>query len=218
MADEPGSILPRVPGSTPRLAIYIPSYSNEPRQDFTYVIEVARVADHLGVDRVSLPDHVVFGEHLEDFGRPEVGGRRGGKQPTGPNGSFLEPLVLLGLLAGATRQIRLGTAVLLAPLRQPIVLAKQAATVDVLSSGRLDLGVGIGWQKDEYQAAGVDWTARGRLLDHCLEICRLLWTVERASHHSNLRNFENIHQMPKPIQECGVPIWVGGAVMGPFGG
>lgn len=215
MADKPTSTFPTVPGSTPRLAIYIPSYSNESRKDFTYLLEVARVADRLGVDRVSLPEHVVFGEQLEDFARPEVGGRRGGKQPTGPDGSFLEPLVLLGLLAGVTGRIRLGTAVLLAALRQPIVLAKQAATVDVLSSGRLDLGVGIGWQRDEYQAAGVDWTIRGRLLDHCLEICRLLWTVERASHHSELLDFENIHQMPKPNQESGVPIWVGGAVIQP---
>ena len=76
--------------------------------------------------------------------------------------------------ASPTR-VRLGTNILLAALRRPVVLAKTAATLDVLSGGRLDLGVGVGWQREEYEAAGLDFDGRGRLLDHTLEVCQTLW-------------------------------------------
>ena len=86
----------------------------------------------------------------------------------------------LAVIAGATTTVRLATGVLLAALRRPAVLAKTAATLDVLSGGRLDLGVGIGWQREEYEAAGLDFAVAGRLLDHTLEVCQLLWTEQRA--------------------------------------
>jgi probable F420-dependent oxidoreductase len=121
-------------------------------------------------------------------------------------------MTLLSVVAGATRRVRLGTNVLLAALRRPVVLAKAAATLDVLSGGRLDLGVGVGWQREEYEAAGLDFAGRGRLLDETLTICRALWTEQRARHESDHLSFEGIHMMPKPRQPGGVPIWVSGTV------
>jgi len=87
-----------------------------------------------------------------------------------------------------------------------------AATVDVLSHGRLDLGVGVGWQRAEYEAAGLSFEDRGRLLDHTLEVCQTLWTSDAASYEGPALSFDAIHQMPKPLQPGGVPIWVSGTV------
>jgi len=82
----------------------------------------------------------------------------------------------------------------------------------VLSGGRLDLGVGVGWQREEYEAAGLDFDQRGRLLDHTLEVCRLLWTDGAARYQSPELDFDRIHMMPKPLQPDGVPIWVSGRI------
>ncbi len=170
-------------------------------------------ADRAGVDRVVLSgEHVVLGEHMENYSRPELGGRVGGQQPTGTDGHFLEPMTTMSFLAGMTTRIRFTNSILLAALRRPIVLAKSAATLDVLSGGRLDLGVGIGWQREEYVAAGLDFQARGRLLDQTLEICQRLWREPRASYDSPELSFEGIHMMPKPLQAGGVPIWVSGTI------
>ena len=162
------------------------------------------------MDRVLVSDHVVFGENMEAYGRPEFGGVVGGKQPTGPDGHWLEALTTLAVVCGMTSRVRLGTNILIAALRRPVVLAKSAATLDVLSGGRLDLGVGIGWQREEYEAAGLDFGARGRQLDLTLEVCQTLWRESRAGVDVPGLSFDAIHMMPKPLQPDGVPIWVSG--------
>ena len=88
------------------------------------VLERGRLLDEAGIDKLVVSDHVVFGERLEEYGRPEVGGQAGGKQPTGPDGHWLEPLTTLAILAGMTERIRLGTNILIAALRRPVVLAQ----------------------------------------------------------------------------------------------
>jgi probable F420-dependent oxidoreductase len=176
------------------------------------LLHQAEALDRAGFDRLVIADHVVFGEHLEEYGRPEIGGQAGGKQPTGPDGHWLEPLTTLSVIAGRTTRIRLGTGILIAALRRPVVLAKMAATLDVLSSGRLDLGVGVGWQREEYEAAGLSFAGRGKLLDESLRICRLLWTETASRYESDTLTFNAIHMMPKPRQAGGVPIWVSGTV------
>ena len=193
-----------------RLSVSLPTYAAEAPGDWNHVFDVARAADEAGIDRVVVSDHVVFGENLEAYGEPETGGVEGGRQPTGPDGHWLEPVTVLTAVAAQTTRVRLGTYILLAALRRPVVLAKQLATLDVLSHGRVDLGVGIGWQREEYEAAGLDFTARGRLLDHSLEVCQTLWREQRASLASPELRFEAIHSMPKPVQAGGVPIWVSG--------
>jgi probable F420-dependent oxidoreductase len=194
----------------PQLSIMLRTYAAEDPGTWQPVLDVARAADAAGVDRVVVSDHVVFGEHLEAYGRPETGGVEGGKQPTGPDGHWLEPLTALSVLCGMTSRVRLGTNILIAALRRPVVLAKAAATLDVLSGGRLDLGVGIGWQREEYEAAGLDFGARGQQLDLTLEVCQTLWRQPRAKVDLPGLAFDGIHLMPKPRQRGGVPIWVSG--------
>jgi probable F420-dependent oxidoreductase len=172
----------------------------------------AEALEAAGVDRLVVSDHVAFGEQLEAYGDPSVGGVAGGSQPTGPDGHWLEPLTVLASVAARTTTIRLATGIVLAGLRRPVVLAKTAASLDVLSDGRLDLGVGVGWQREEYEAAGLDFAERGRILDETLAVCRTLWTEQRASYRSPSLAFDGIHQMPKPRQHGGVPIWVSGTV------
>jgi probable F420-dependent oxidoreductase len=195
-----------------QLSVGLSTRSAEDPGSWNRLLRHAEVFDRAGVDRLAIPDHVIFGEQIEEYGRPEIGGRSGGRLPYGPDGHFLEPLTTLAVLAGLTSHIRLGTRVFLAALRRPVVLAKSLATLDVLSGGRLDLGVGVGWQRQEYEAAGLDFDARGRQLDHTLEVCQVLWRDVRAEYHSSELHFEAIHMMPKPLQPGGIPIWVSGTV------
>jgi alkanesulfonate monooxygenase SsuD/methylene tetrahydromethanopterin reductase-like flavin-dependent oxidoreductase (luciferase family) len=185
------------------LSVHLRSFEAADPGDWRHVVAAAQVLDQAGVDRLLIPDHVAFGERLDEYGRPELGGQAGGVQPTGPDGCWLEPLTTLSVIAGATTRVRLGTQILLAALRRPVVLAKSAATLDVLSGGRLDLGVGVGWQREEYEAAGLEFQDRGRLLEHSLEVCQLLWQEPRASYNSPELQFEAIHAMPKPTQAGG---------------
>lgn len=189
-----------------QLSITLRNFSAEDPGSWAPLLAVAEAADRAGVDRLVVVDHVVFGEALDDYGRSELGGQDGGKQPTGPDGHWLEPLTLLSVVAGRTTRIRLATGILVAALRRPVVLAKTLATLDVLSGGRVDLGVGVGWQRAEYDAAGLPFAERGRLLDESLELCRRLWREPVV----DLPGAGPIHQMPKPLQPGGVPIWVSG--------
>src|SRR5580698_4900488 len=196
----------------PQISTGLKTFSRRSSQDWSYLAEFARAADISGVDRLVMSDHVVFGENLAAYDDPAKGGSRGGRQPTGPDGSWLDPIATIAHLTAVTTRVRFGTNILLAALRRPVVLAKMAATVDVLSHGRLDLGVGVGWQRAEYEAAGLSFEARGRLLDDTLEVCQTLWTSGAASYGSPGLSFDSIHQMPKPLQPGGVPIWVSGTV------
>ena len=197
---------------TPALSLGLRNFSAEDPGTWQALLDLTRTADEVGVDRLVVSDHVVFGERLDEYGRPEVGGSRGGKQPTGPDGHWLDPLTLLTFVAGMTTNVRLATGILIAALRRPIVLAKMASTLDVLSNGRLDLGVGVGWQREEYVAAGLSFEGRGRLLDHTLEVCEAAWRDTDISYQSDELQFDHIHQMPKPLQAGGVPIWVSGTL------
>ena len=197
----------------PQLSISLRSFAvDAPTDGWGSLVGAARAADAAGIDRVVVSDHVVMGERLEAYADPARGGRRGGRQPTGPDGHWLDPLAVLAHLAAVTERVRLGTSILVAALRRPVVLAGQCSTIDVLSGGRLDLGVGVGWQAEEYEAAGLDFARRGRLLDHTLEVCTTLWTETVADLESPELRFERIHQMPKPLAPGGVPIWVSGTV------
>jgi probable F420-dependent oxidoreductase len=196
----------------PQLSMALVNWTAEVPPDWSFLVERAKAAEEAGIDRIVVSDHIVFGEDLDAYGKPELGGMVGGRQPTGPDGCWLEPLTSLSVIAGATTRVRLCTGVLLAALRRPAVLAKTAATLDVLSGGRLDLGVGVGWQREEYEAAGLDFERRGQLLDHTLAVCERLWNEPRAAYKSDDLEFEAIHMMPKPARPGGVPIWVSGTL------
>jgi probable F420-dependent oxidoreductase len=161
--------------------------------DFAPVIDLAALAERKGVDEISITDHVVMGEatHKYPYGR----------FPTAPDYSWFEPLTFLACVAGATRQIRLGTGVVIAPLRPAALLAKQVATLDALSHGRVDLGVGVGWQEEEYIACAVPFASRYRMLDEQMRACRLLWTEAPATFRGEFVNFERIYCKPFPAQQ-----------------
>ncbi len=198
---------------TPALSIHLANFAaTAPAAGWHHLIDRAKAADEAGVDRLSVSDHVVFGEDLEAYGRAETGGMAGGKQPTGPDGQWLEPLTVLSVIAGATERVRLQTGVLLAALRRPVVLAKAAATLDVMSDGRLDLGVGVGWQREEYEAAGLSYAGRGALLDHTLEVLQTLWRDLPARFESERLSFEKIYCVPQPVDPGGVPLWISGTL------
>ena len=177
-----------------------------------YLFEQARAADAAGIDRLAVSDHVILGENLEKYADPKLGGIEGGQQPTGSDGHWLDPIVVLSMWAALTTHTRLMTGILIAGIRRPASLAKALSTLDVLSEGRLDIGVGVGWQREEYEANGVPYAHRGARLDETLEICQTLWRESAAAHHSEEVNFEKIHLNPKPLQPGGVPLWVSGTL------
>ena len=202
----------RAPIGTPQISVQLRTFAQDDPGDWTFLLDQARAADAAGIDRMVVSDHVAYGENLEAYGDPKRGGSAGGKQPTDADGNWLEPLTFLSAVGALTSRMRLGTAILIAPLRRPVVLAKTLATLDVLTDGRIDLGIGVGWQEEEYIAAGLDYDGRGRLLDHTIEVCRELWGERVANYSSPELTFERIHQMPKPRQAGGIPIWVSGTV------
>jgi probable F420-dependent oxidoreductase len=185
----------------PTITLGLANFAPAP-QDGGGLLTRARLADVAGVDRIIVVDHVVMGEHNEAYD--------GGRFPTGPDGQWLEPMTTMAVIAGMTTNVRMSTGIILAGLRRPVVFAKSAATLDVLSGGRLDLGVGVGWQKEEYEAAGLDFAERGRLLDQTLELCRRFWTESPVDYRSNGLAFERIWCEPKPLQPGGVPLWISG--------
>lgn len=198
---------------TPQFGIRVITREADDPARWRQVMDQARAAEGAGADRVIVSgEHVVFGEHLEAYGRPELGGRPGGKLDIGPEGSFPDPVVAMAALCAVTERVRIMNSLMLAALRRPIVLAKAVATLDALSGGRIDLCVGVGWQREEYGAAGLSFERRGLLLDHTLEVCQTLWQQSRASYSSPELSFEAIHMRPKPIQPDGVPLWISGTV------
>ena len=157
-----------------------------------------------GVDRVVVVDHVVMGPNTDAY--------NWGKFPTPPDAPWLEPMTVLAAMAAATTRVRLATGILIAPLRPAVLLAKQAATLDVLSQGRLDLGVGTGWQREEYDAEGLDFAARGQLLTDTLAACKALWRDTPAAIDTPSLSFTDVYCDPKPRQPDGVPLWIAGTL------
>ena len=124
--------------------------------------------------------------------------------------TWLEPVAMLAALAGVTRTIRLGTMVLVLPLRNPAYFAKEWATLDLLSGGRTILGVGVGWHEEEFRLMGVPHRERGRRMDEMLEAVTALWTGDNVTYHGAYYRFENLTIDPKPVQKPHPPIWIGG--------
>jgi probable F420-dependent oxidoreductase len=167
-------------------------------------IDLAERAERAGIDRLVAVDHVVMGDHIDAYD--------GGRFPTGPEGSWIEPLTLLAVLAGRTHSIRLSTGILIAGLRPAALLAKTVATLDVASGGRIDLGVGAGWQREEYEAMGLDFATRGKRLDDTLGACEVLWRDAPATFTSTTVSFGPTWCSPMPIQADGVPLWIAGRI------
>jgi len=167
-------------------------------------VDLGRAAEDAGIDRVVVVDHVVMGPHTENY--------VWGKFPVPSDAPWLEPLTMLTAIAAVTTRVRLATGILIAPLRPAAFLAKQVATLDQVSEGRVDLGVGTGWQREEYDAQGLNFEQRGQLLDDTLAACRVLWRDTPAALETPTLSFHDIYCEPKPVQAGGVPIWIAGTL------
>lgn len=169
-----------------------------------YFVDVAVEADRLGFESVWLAEHLVF--PLAMRGRLVPGEDH---PPVPPSTPVFDAAAYLSFLAARTEQIRFGTYVYLLGLRHPFVSARAFATLDVVSGGRAEVGVGAGWLLNEWEAAGLDPAERGRRLDEAIDVCRLLWADEVVDFHGEFFDFEPVMFEPKPLQQP-LPLLVGG--------
>lgn len=150
-------------------------------------LELLQEAERLGLDSVWISEH----HFLDDGYCPSV-------------------LTAAAAVAARTTRIRIGTAVLLLPLHNPVRIAEDAAVVDLISGGRLDVGVGVGYRSAEFRGLGADKRKRGKLLDEGIEILRLAWTEDSFSFHGECFHYDEVMVTPKPLQQPHPPIWIGG--------
>jgi probable F420-dependent oxidoreductase len=168
-------------------------------------LPVALEAERLGFESVWLPEHLVF--PLEMRGSPQPGETHPPVPPTTP---VFDAFAYLAFLAGRTARLRLGTHVYLLGLRHPFVSARAVQTLDWVSGGRAEVGIGAGWLESEWRAAGLDFRTRGRRLDEALAVCKRLWTEAAVAHRGDCFAFEAVAFEPKPVQRPWPPIHVGG--------
>jgi probable F420-dependent oxidoreductase len=159
--------------------------------------QAARAAEAAGFDSVWAGEHVVLPD-------PQVP-----PSPMPPQDPALDPLLALAWAAAHTATIRLATGIVILPQRNPVVLAKQAATLDVLSGGRLSLGIGAGYLEPEFRAVGANFAERGAVTDEFLDAMRSLWYDERPAYHGRFADFDGIDAHPRPVQQP-IPLIVGG--------
>ena len=166
---------------------------------------LGRIAEESGFESVWTVEHVVVPAGYES----QYPYSPTGKMPGTEDNPIPDPLIWLTWVAAHTTRLRLATGILILPQRNPVVLAKEVATLDVLSGGRVDLGVGIGWLREEFDAIGVDFDARGPITDEYVGALRALWTQDEPTFAGQWTNFEKAKCYPKPAQ-ANVPIVVGG--------
>ena len=160
--------------------------------------KVAVGAEQIGVESLWTAEHVVLPDPRE------------APSPADPETPFLHPSTLLAYIANVTEEIKLGTGITLIAQRNPVVLAKEMGSLDVISSGRLLLGIGAGYLHQEFAALGVDFSSRGAKTDESIEIIRALWNQTNPEYQGKFIQFKNIQAQPRPIQAGGPPIIIGG--------
>jgi probable F420-dependent oxidoreductase len=180
-------------------------FGNNTFPDGAGAARLARLAEAAGFDSVFAVDHVVLPDAYDSTYPYAAGGRLPGNQFS----AMPDPLIWMAFAAAATTRLRLMTGVIILPLRNPLVLAKQVATLDRMSGGRIELGIGVGWLREEFEALGVPFAARGRRADDYLAAMRALWRDESASHAGEFVRFHGVSCSPRPVAGA-VPIIVGG--------
>lgn len=163
------------------------------------IADFATAIENAGFDLILGYDHVLGVDPAD----PDFDG------PYDNNDPFHEPFTLFGFLAGYTESVTLGTGILILPQRQTALVAKQAAEVDILSDGRLRLGVGVGWNEREYEALGMDFGNRGRRIEEQVEVLRRLWTEDAVSVDGRWHALDGVGINPLPVQQP-IPVWMGG--------
>ncbi|MDA1128406.1 MAG: TIGR03619 family F420-dependent LLM class oxidoreductase [Chloroflexi bacterium] len=168
---------------------------------------IARRGEELGFDALLTGDHILVPRNISSV-YPYT---EGGEFPGSSTGESMEQITLLSYIAGQTSKIRLVTSVLIVPHRNPLIAAKSLATLDVLSGGRLVVGVGVGWMREEFEALGLPpFEERGAVTDEYIRAFKVLWTEDDPSFDGKYISFDDISFLPKPVQKPHPPIWVGG--------
>jgi len=165
------------------------------------LLELAKHADALGYTGVVLPDHVAMPERSESsypYSNYEL-------DPTSP---FLDPWPAIAAMASVTSRLRFSTYVYILPMRDPFSVAKSVATVSILSQGRVALGLGVGWLREEVEILGFDFAGRGKRADEMIQVLRALWSSGSAELHGEHFDFPRVHAQPLPDQP--IPLYVGG--------
>lgn len=202
--------------SGPRLVLVLSeNWTIVSPRDLPALVEMAVVAEDAGFDVVMVSEHVVLGPSAGADGvmaNPRAYAMPGNQEPAMP---WPSSIVLLSAIAAATTRIRLGAVALLAPLRHPLLLAKELATLDLLSEGRLVVQPTVSWHRDEYEALGVPFERRGRLLDEHLAAWRALWRDSPAAFAGEHYAFEDVWLEPKPWHADGPRLWFGGESVHP---
>ncbi len=168
-------------------------------------VEIALAAERLGFESVWMPEHLVF--PVEMAGSPHPGDDH---PPVPPSTPVFDAFGWLCALAARTERIRLGTGVYLLGLRHPFVAARAIQTLDVVSEGRAEIGIGAGWLRSEWTAVGLEPRTRGRRLDEALAVCKRLWTEEVVEHHGEFYDFGPVAFEPKPVRRPWPPLHCGG--------
>jgi len=187
-----------------RVGLHTLGIGNGARPDV--IRAVARAAEAHGFARLWAGEHVV----LVDEPASRYPYSADGRIAVPVDADWLDPLIALGFAAAATERIGLATGVLLLPEHNPVVVAKQAATLDVLSGGRFTLGVGVGWSADEFAALGVPFEGRGRRIEEYLAAMRTLWSQDAATFEGDSVGFRSVRVYPKPLRGKGLPVVMGG--------
>jgi probable F420-dependent oxidoreductase len=166
---------------------------------------LARGAEAAGFDSVWTVEHVIVPKDYESTYPYDPSG----KMPGGPEASIPDPLIWLTWVAANSTTLRLATGILILPERNPLVLAKAVATLDNLSGGRVDLGIGVGWLEEEFDALGIPWAKRGARTDEYIQAMRSLWSSDLAEYSGEFVSFKDIASKPAPANGT-VPIHIGG--------
>ena len=189
-----------------RFGVALPQFgpaARDPNAPFL-IGEVARAADQLGYYVVWTAEHLIFPSEIRT---PYPYGERAPFDVTDP---VYDAAATLAYVAAMTRRVRLGTSVIVLPYHHPIALAKQLATIDVLSRGRLIVGVASGWLREEFALLGVPFEQRGALTDEYIELLRRLWTDREVNFRGRFFSLDNAISFPKPMQQPYPPVWIGG--------
>jgi probable F420-dependent oxidoreductase len=189
------------------VGIALPNYG--PLATPAVIFDLAARAEDAGFDSVWVSDHLLAPSRVASVYPYD---RRPNPAPgdVGVLEEMYEPLTTLAVLAGRTRRIRLGVSAYVLPYRNQVVTAKQVATLDALSGGRLLLAIGVGWLREEFEALGVPYEARGARTDEYLAVCRALWSEGEATFTGRFHHLPPVRTGPKPVQRPRLPVWVAG--------
>jgi probable F420-dependent oxidoreductase len=171
------------------------------------MVGLAQLAESLNYESVWTFEHVMVPINYDSKYPYSANGKMGGE----PDANFVDPLIALSAVAASTKKIRLGTGVNIVSQANPLLLAKQAASLDFVSNGRFMLGAGIGWLQEEFKAMNVPFERRGARFDDYMVALRKVWAGDVVEHQSDFINWSGFQSYPVPIQKPGVPIIIGGA-------